>query len=318
MPRIVLLDAHTANPGDLSWAALEAIGPCAIYPRTSPSELLERCAGAEVVITNKAPLSRETIRQLPSLKYIGVTATGTNIVDVDAARDHGITVTNVPGYGTASVAQLVIALILELTHHVGHHAESVRAGRWSKSPDFAYWDHPLLELSGRTLGLIGFGSIGQAVARVALAMDMNVMASRREWTAPPPEGVAAASTDEIFAKADIVSLHCPLTEGTRHLVNDRTLSLMKPSAFLINTGRGPLIDEPALARALEENRLAGAGLDVLSIEPPPPDNPLLRARNCLITPHLAWATREARQRLIAAVAGNLQAFLRGESVNVVG
>ena len=316
--KIVILDAHTANPGDLTWAPLVAIAPCEVHPRTPASEIVARCADAEIVITNKAPLSRETIDRLPKLRYIGVTATGTNIVDLAAARERGVVVTNVPGYGTPAVAQLVFALILELTHHTGHHARTVREGRWSACPDFSYWDHPLVELSGRTLGIIGFGDIGRAVARIGLAFDMTVLASRRSWSEPPPTGVTPATTDEVFALSDIVTLHCPLTEDTTRLINDRTLALMKPSAFLINTGRGPLVDEEALARALDEERLAGAGLDVLSVEPPPPHNPLLRARNCLVTPHLGWATLEARRRLIDAVAANLRAFLDGRPVNVVG
>jgi glycerate dehydrogenase len=316
--KIVLLDAHTANPGDVSWAPLEAIAPCVIHPRTPVAEIVAHCTDAEIVITNKAPLTRDTISRLPRLRYIGVTATGTNIVDVAAARERGIVVTNVPGYGTPAVAQLVFALILELTHHVGHHAQTVRDGRWAASPDFCYWDHPLIELSGRTLGIVGFGDIGRAVARIARAFDMTVLASKREWREPPPEGVTPAATDEIFAHSDIVTLHCPLTEATTHLVGDRTLGLMKPGAFLINTGRGPLVDEAALARALNDGRLAGAGLDVLSLEPPHPDNPLLTAAHCLVTPHLGWATIEARRRLIDQVAANLRAFLDGAPVNVVG
>lgn len=315
--KIVLLDAHAANPGDLSWSALEAIAPCTVYPRTPPDAIIDRCADAEIVITNKAPLTRDTIARLPTLRYIGVTATGTNVVDLEAARDHGVTVTNVPGYGTPSVAQHVFALLLELTHHTGHHAQSVRDGRWASCPDFSYWDHPLVELSGRTLGIIGFGDIGRAVARIGLAFEMTVLASRRSWETPPPEGVTPAETDDIFRLSDVVSLHCPLTEATHHLVCDRTLALMKPTAFLINTGRGPLVDESALARALQNNRLAGAGLDVLSTEPPPPNHPLFTAPRCLITPHFGWATREARLRLIHTVAANLRAYLDGHPTNVV-
>lgn len=315
--RIVLLDAHTANPGDVSWAPVEALGPTSVHPRTAPEDIVSRCAEAEAVLTNKAPLTRESIDRLPNLRYIGVTATGTNIVDLEAARDRGIVVTNVPGYGTPAVAQHVLALVLELTNHVGQHAQSVHHGGWSSCPDFSYWDRPLVELEGRTLGLIGFGDIGRAVARIALAFGMSVLANRRSWREPPPPGVTAADIDTIFARADIVSLHCPLTDETRHLVNNRTLGLMKSSAMVINTARGPLIDEPALARALEDGLIAGAGLDVLCTEPPAADHPLLRAKNCLITPHLAWATIEARQRLIQAVADNLRAFLDGRPINVV-
>jgi glycerate dehydrogenase len=315
--KIVVLDGHTANPGDLSWAPLEALGACEVHPRTPVGEIVARCVDADAVITNKAPLTRDTLSRLPQLRYIGVSATGTDVVDRAAAREYGITVTNVPGYGTPAVAQLVFALILELTHHTGHHARTVRDGRWSACPDFSYQDRPLIELSGRTLGIIGFGDIGRAVARIGLAFDMRVLASRRQWDADAPPGVTPATTDEVLAGSDVVTLHCPLTAETTGLINQRTLALMKPSAFLINTGRGPLIDETALACALGDGRLAGAGLDVLSTEPPPPDNPLLHARNCLITPHLGWATREARHRLIQAVAGNLRAFLEGRPVHVV-
>jgi glycerate dehydrogenase len=315
--KIVLLDAHTANPGDLSWAPLEAIAPCAIYPRTPLTETVARCHEAEIVITNKAPLTREILTALPGLRYIGVTATGYNIVDTVAARELGITVTNVPGYSTPAVAQLVFSLLLELTNHVGHHAGTVRAGRWAECPDFCYWDYPVIELSGRTLGIIGYGDIGSAVARIATAFGMKVLASRREWKTPPPEGVSPASIEEVFAQSDAITLHCPLTEATKHLVNDRTLDLMKPSAFLINTGRGPLVDEASLARALNEGRIAGAGLDVLCVEPPQAGHPLFTAKNCLITPHIGWASREARVRLIAAVAANLRAFLAGQPIHVV-
>ncbi|MBV6498426.1 MAG: putative 2-hydroxyacid dehydrogenase [Prosthecobacter sp.] len=315
--KIVLLDAHTANPGDLSWAPLEAIAPCEIHPRTPVSETIARCADAEVVITNKAPLTREIIEALPRLRYIGVTATGYNIVDTAAARERGIVVSNVPGYSTPAVAQLVFALLLELTNHVGHHARTVRDGRWTACPDFCYWDHPLIELSGRTLGIVGYGDIGSAVARIALAFGMKVLAARREWKTPPPVGVTPADMDEIFSQSDAITLHCPLTDATRHLVCDRTLALMKPDAFLINTGRGPLVDEAALARALNDGRIGGAGLDVLSVEPPKDGSPLFSARNCLITPHIGWASREARVRLINLVASNLQAFLNGSPVNVV-
>lgn len=316
--KIVLLDAHTANPGDVSWAPLEALGTCEIHPRTPAADTVARCAGAAAVITNKAPVTREMMAALPDLRYIGVTATGYNIVDVAAARERGIVVTNVPGYSTPAVAQLVFALLLELTNHVGHHAGTVREGRWAACPDFCYWDHPVIELSGRTLGVIGYGDIGGAVARIAVAFGMRVLASKREWKSPPPEGVQPAGTEEIFSQSDAITLHCPLTDATRHLVSERTLGQMKSTAFLINTGRGPLVDEAALAAALNAGRIAGAGLDVLSIEPPPPGNPLFTARNCLITPHIGWASREARVRLIDQVAANLRAFLAGAPVNAVG
>lgn len=316
--KIVLLDAHTANPGDVSWAPLETIAPCDIHPRTPLTETVARCADAEIVITNKSVLNREIIESLPKLKYIGVTATGYNIVDVVAAKERGIVVTNVPGYSSPAVAQLVFALVLELTNHVGHHAQTVSDGRWVACPDFCYWDHPIIELSGRTLGIIGYGDIGSSVARIAAAFGMKVLASKREWKTPPPVGVTPATIDEVFQNSDVISLHCPLTDATKHLVGERTLALMKPTAFLINTGRGPLVDEAALAQALNAGRIAGAGLDVLSVEPPKADNPLLGARNLLITPHIGWASREARVRLIETTAANLRAFLDGKPVNVVG
>ncbi|MCB1208922.1 MAG: D-2-hydroxyacid dehydrogenase, partial [Verrucomicrobiales bacterium] len=292
--QITLLDAYTANPGDLSWAPLEAIGNCAIFDRTPIEETVARCTNAEVVITNKSVLNRQIIESLPTLRYIGVTATGYNIVDIAAAKERGITVTNVPGYSTPSVAQAVFALILELTNHVGHHAKTVREGRWSACPDFCYWDHPIIELSGRTLGIIGYGDIGSAVGQIGLAFGMNVLANRRNWATPPPAGIRSASHEEIFSQSDVISLHCPLTPETQHMINSRSLSQMKPGALLINTGRGPLIDDAALATALNEGTIAGAGLDVLSTEPPPAGNPLFTAKNCLITPHIGWASRESR------------------------
>ena len=315
--KIVLLDAHTANPGDLSWQPLESIAPCDVHPRTPLEQTAARCAGAEIVITNKAPVTREIIAALPDLQYIGVTATGFNIVDTVAAKERGIVVTNVPGYSTPAVAQHVIALMLELTNHVGHAAASVKDGGWVRCPDFCYWDHPIIELAGRTLGIIGYGEIGSAVGRIGTAFGMKVLASKRTWKEAPPAGVEPAEIDEIFAKSDVITLHCPLTDATKHLVGERTLGLMKRDAFLINTGRGPLVDEAALAKALNEGRIAGAGLDVLSVEPAKADNPLLAAKNCLITPHVAWASRESRKRLIHLTAENIRAFLAGKPVNVV-
>ncbi|MDB6006741.1 MAG: hprA [Prosthecobacter sp.] len=315
--KIVLLDAYTANPGDLSWQPLEAIATCEVHARTPLDQTVARCADAEIVITNKAPLTREIIAALPALKYIGVTATGFNIVDVVAAKERGIVVTNVPGYSTPAVAQHVIALLLEMTNHVGHAAKSVEQGGWVKCPDFCYYYHPIIELSGRTLGISGYGDIGSAVARVAVAFGMKVLASKRTWKEPPPAGVEAAEIDDIFRQSDVISLHCPLTVATKPLVGERTLNLMKPEAMIINTGRGPLVDEPALAKALNEGRIAAAGLDVLSVEPAKAENPLLTAKNCLITPHVAWASRESRVRLIDSTAANLKAFLSGKPVNVV-
>jgi len=315
--KIVLPDAFTANPGDLSWSELEKLGVCEFHDRTPVAEMVARCAGAAVVLTNKAVLNAEIIAALPELKYIGVCATGYNVVDVAAAKERGILVTNVPGYSSASVAQLVFALILELTHAVGRHADSVAAGKWQACADFSFSEQPLLELEGRTLGVVGYGDIGASVARIGLAFGMKVLASKRTWSQSPPEGVTPAETDEIFAQSDVISLHCPLTDATKHLVGPRTLALMKPTAYLINTGRGPLIDEAALAAALQAGQIGGAGLDVLSVEPPSAGNPLIGAPNCLITPHVGWATREARARLIAQVVANLNAWQEGSAVNVV-
>ena len=314
--RIVVLDGFTLNPGDLSWEELKSLGPCEIYDRTKPSELAQRAAEREIILTNKTVLEGALIETLPRLKYIGVTATGTNIVDVAVAGRRGILVSNVPDYGTASVAQTTFALLLELTQQVGHHAESVRLGRWSKSPDFCYWDRPLIELSGLTIGIVGFGRIGQAVATLANAFGMSVLVY-----SPRPRSIPIfarqVGLEELFRQSDVVSLHCPLTPETRGLVNADRLSWMKPSAFLLNTSRGALVDETALARALDSGRIAGAGLDVLSSEPPAPDNPLIRAKNCFVTPHYAWATRAARQRLMNVAVDNVRAFLAGHPQNVV-
>lgn len=314
-PRIVVLDGFTLNPGDLDWAPLRALGECAIHDRIPAAQVAERAADAEVVLTNKTPVSADAIARLPRLRYVGVLATGYNVVDVAAAKARGIPVTNVPGYGTPAVAQHVFALILELASRTGHHAQAVRDGRWSACPDFCFWDFPLVELTGRTLGIVGYGSIGEAVARIGRAFGMNILASARRPRADA--GVEFVSTDEIFRRADIVTLHCPLTDETRGLVNAARLATMKPGAFLINTGRGPLVVEQDLADALNAGRIAGAGLDVLSVEPPPPGNPLFTAKNCLITPHIAWATRAARARLLDEVVGNLRAFLGGTPRNVV-
>jgi glycerate dehydrogenase len=316
--RLTILDAFTANPGDLSWAGLESLATCTFHDRTSPDEALVRAEDAELVLTNKTVLSGDTIRSLPKLKYIGVLATGYNVVDVAAARERGIVVTNVPGYSTPSVAQTVLALLLELTHRVGHHAQTVRDGRWSQCPDFCYWDGTLVELSGRTMGILGYGTIGEGVAKIALALGMKVIANRRTWKDKPIEGVSPASQEEVFAQSDVLSLHCPLTEETKHIINAQNIAKMKPTALLINTARGPLVNEAELAAALNEGRLAGAGLDVLSAEPPPADNPLLTAKNCYITPHIAWASKESRERLIAVATQNVKAFLDGKPQNVVG
>jgi len=314
-PKIVVLDGFTLNPGDLDWRALEEIGDVTVYARTPLAETVARAAGAEIVLTNKAPVSAAHLAELPALRYIGVLATGFNIVDVAAARARGIVVANVPGYGTASVAQHVFALILELAQRTGHHAQTVREGRWSASEDFCYWDFPLLELAGRTLGIVGYGAIGQAVAEIGRAFGMRVLASTRTPRVAP--GVEFGSVEEVFRQADVVTLHCPLTPETQGLVHTGRLAGMKRGAFLINTGRGALVVERDLAAALESGQIAGAGLDVLSVEPPSVDNPLLTARNCLITPHIAWATGAARVRLMGIAVANVRAFLAGRPEHVV-
>ncbi len=316
MMEIVVLDGFTLNPGDLDWAELASLGHCEIYERTSPADLLRRATNADILLTNKAVLTGEDIRRLPRLKYIGVLATGTNVVDLAAARTRGIPVTNVPTYGTTSVAQMTFALLLELAHHTGHHAQTVREGRWTRSADFCYWDFPLIELVGLTMGIVGFGRIGRAVADLAAAFGLKVLAFDPTAARLPPF-VHRVGLETLFRESDIVSLHCPLTEQTAQLVNARRLALMKPTAVLLNTARGPLVDEPALADALNSGRIAGAALDVLAVEPPPADNPLLTARNCIITPHLAWATRAARARLLEIAVANVRAFLQGKPQNVV-
>lgn len=318
MARIVYLDCHTANPGDLSWEPLRALGDCILYDRTAADQVIERAAGAQLVLTNKVALDGPTIRALPDLRYIGVTATGYNIIDVPAARERNVVVTNVPAYGSASVAQMTFALLLELTHHVGHHARTVREGHWSSSPDFCYWDRPLIELAGLTMGIVGVGQIGREVAKLAGAFGMNVIAASRRPIAEPPAGVRIVEVDELFRTSDVVSLHCPLTPLTQGIVNARRLATMKPTALLINTSRGGLVVERDLADALNTGRIAGAAVDVLSIEPPPSTNPILSARNCYVTPHIAWATRAARARLLDMSVKNVRGFLEGRPVNRVG
>ncbi|MDE6486183.1 MAG: D-2-hydroxyacid dehydrogenase [Muribaculaceae bacterium] len=316
--KIVVLDGYGMNPGDLSWGEIEALGSLTVYPRTAPSDVLARAAGADAVLTNKTVLDGATLRALPGLKYVGVLATGYNVVDIDAARALGIVVANIPAYSTASVAQMVFAHLLAITNRVEHYTADNHAGRWTACPDFCYWDESVVELAGKTFGIVGFGNIGSAVARIALAFGMRVLAFTSKPADALPEGVEkAADMRELFTCSDVLSLHCPLTADTRHLVCADTLALMKPSAILINTGRGPLVDEAALAEALNAGRLRAAGVDVLSSEPPAADNPLLSARNCYITPHIAWASTEARRRLMSITASNLRAFLAGSPVNNV-
>jgi glycerate dehydrogenase len=314
---IVVLDGYTLNPGDLSWDEFESLGQGEFFERTTPKELLRHAANAEILLTNKTIITREHIEKLPKLKYIGVLATGTNVVDLAAARERGIPVTNVPAYATASVAQLTFALLLELTLHVGHHSQSVHGGAWTRSNDFCYWERPLVEIAGLTLGLVGFGNIARSVARIAGAFDMKILACARRPPLVAPAGTRFTNLEAVFRESDVLSLHCPLTAETKHLINAERLGWMKPSAFLINTGRGPLVDEDSLAEALNNGRLAGAGVDVLSVEPPTADNPLLTAKNCLVTPHIGWATSAARVRLMKVAVENVRAFLKGTPQNVV-
>lgn len=316
--KLVVLDGHTLNPGDLSWDGLKHFGDLEVHERTSAADILERCKGAEIVFTNKTPLREDVLAQLPDLKYIGVLATGYNVVDVDFARTLGIKVTNVPGYGTASVVQLTFSLLFELCLHVQRHSDSVFNGDWVASADFCYWNYPLIELESKTLGIIGFGSIGQKVADVASALGMNVLAySRTQTDQSHRKNFKWTSLDELLKVSDVVSIHCPLFPQTQNLINKDTLKLMKKSAFFLNTSRGPIVNEQDLADALNTGLIAGAGLDVLSVEPPASNNPLLSAKNCLITPHIAWATKEARARLMAIVEQNLAAYLDGNPINII-
>ena len=315
--KIVVLDGYALNPGDLSWDQLEALGQCTVHDRTSPDETIQRAEGAAVLLTNKTVLSGETLGRLGECRYVGVLATGYNVVDVDAAAAGGIIVTNVPTYSTRSVAQMVFAHVLNLAHHVGHHGRTVSEGRWARSPDFCYWDYPLAELADKTMGIVGLGRIGKATAELARAFGMDVIGYDICADAAAGELCTPVGLDEVFQRSDVVSLHCPLTDETTHLVDARRLGLMKPTAFLVNTSRGPLVDEQALADALNAGLIAGAGLDVLAAEPPAPENPLVSAPNCTITPHIAWATREARARLMAVATDNVRAFLAGRPQNVV-
>ncbi len=315
--QIVVLDGFTLNPGDLSWDGLEQLGSCAVHDRTPANQIIERAGEAEIVLTNKTVLGRETILALPKLKYIGVLATGYNVVDIAAAKERGIPVTNIPDYGTHSVAQFTFALLLELAHHVGHHAQTVRDGRWMRSADFCYWDYPLIELHGLTFGVIGFGKIGRAVAKLADAFGMKVLVHNRSRPKDLPAHFELVALDDLLSRSDVVSLHCPLTPENKQFINAERLARMKPSAFLLNTSRGPLLDERAVADALNSGKIAGAGLDVLSVEPPKADNPLLSAKNCFVTPHIAWATRAARARLMDIALENIRTFLAGTPRNVV-
>ncbi|MDF2607141.1 MAG: hprA [Bacillales bacterium] len=315
--KICVLDGYALNPGDLSWSELEKIGATTIYDRTPEELILERVGDAEIVLTNKTPLKRETLENLPNLKYIGVLATGYDVVDTHAAKDLGKIVTNIPSYGTASVAQMVFALLLEHCHHVQRHSDAVMEGHWANSKDFCFWNHPLIELSGKKMGIIGMGTIGLETARIASAFGMRILAfarNRRELDLPNYEWV---ELDELLRESDVISLHCPSTPETEGLINAERLSMMKNSAILINTSRGKLINSQDLADALNSGVIQGAGLDVLAVEPPEATNPLLQAKNCIITPHIAWATKEARSRLLDMAVENVKAFVAENPINVV-
>ena len=317
--KIVILDGHTANPGDLSWDGLREYGELEVYDRTAPTELLSRAEGAEVILTNKVIIDAKTMAALPFLRYIGVLATGYNVVDIAEAHRRGIVVTNIPAYSTMSVAQMVMAHLLNITNQVALHAESVRRSEWQECPDFSFTKSPLIELDGLTLGIVGLGNTGSATARMAQAMGMQVMAvSSKTEEMLRPLGIRKASGyEQLFSEADVVSLHCPLTDETRHLVNRERLALMKPTAILINTGRGPLLDEQAVADALTEGRLYAVGVDVLTEEPPRKGSPLITAPRCYITPHIAWASAAARRRLVSIATSNVAAFLSGEPQNSI-
>ena len=315
--KIVVLDGYGLNPGDLSWESMQALGELEVFDRTSPAELHQRASDAEALITNKTIISAEDMKALPQLKYIGVLATGYNVVDIDAAKALGIVVTNIPVYSTRSVAQMVFAHLLNITQRVGHYADENNKGRWTNNADFCYWDTPLVELDGKKIGIIGYGNIGQAVAAIATALGMKVYVYSSKPQFLLPQGVQRMSIDEIFHECDVVSLHCPLTDETKGMVNSTRLNSMKSSAILINTGRGPLVNEQDLADALNNGVIAAAGLDVLSTEPPQKDNPLLTAKNCFITPHIAWATKEARIRLMNIAVNNLKSYIGGSIINNV-
>lgn len=314
---IVILDGYALNPGDLSYDNLRQFGTLKVYDRTTPEQVIERAKDADVILINKVVLGEHEFAQLPHLRYIGVQATGYNVVDVEAARKHNITVTNIPAYSTASVAQMVMAHLLNITQSVDYYAQQNRAGRWTKSPDFCYWDNSPIELAGKQMGIIGFGRTGSAVAQLAQAFGMKIATYTSKPQEELPEGVEKLLLDELFATSDVLSLHCPLTPTTRHLVNAERLALMKPTAILINTARGPIVDEQALANALNSGALHAAGIDVLCEEPPVKSSPLFTARNCFVTPHIAWATLEARTRLLQICEANLRAFIEGQPQNVV-
>lgn len=315
--KIVVLDGYTLNPGDLNWDKLKQLGECVIYDRTSPEETLERIQGADAIFTNKVIINSEHLQSTPSLKFIGVLATGYNVIDVEGAKSAGVTVCNIPAYSTDSVAQMVFSHILHFVQNVSMHANSVSRGEWAKSIDFTYRLTPQIELAGKTLGIIGFGQIGQAVARIGLAFGMKIIYQNRSKKKTELQA-HQVDIETLYEKSDFISINCPLTEDNKEFINASSITKMKPGVFLVNTGRGPLIEEQALADALNSGKISGAGLDVLSTEPPAEDNPLFAAKNCWITPHIAWATFEARSRLLEIAVQNLKGFMNGKPQNVIG
>jgi len=316
--KTVILDGYTENPGDLDWKDIQVPGELTVYDRTSltdEEEIIRRIGDAEIVITNKTPITRHVLDACPGIRFISVLATGYNIVDTVCAAEKGIPVSNIPAYGTDAVAQFAIGLLLEVCHHIGHHSETVKQGRWSESPDFCYWDYPLIELKGKTMGIIGYGRIGSAVGRIALAFGMKVLAVKRH---PKDDTLAEFTTlDDLYSRADVISLHCPLTTDNVGMINREAIAKMKDGVIIINNSRGPLIEENDLAQALKEGKVAAAAVDVVSREPIKADNPLLTAPNCLITPHISWAPKESRQRIMEGTAQNICAFLSGKPINVV-
>lgn len=318
MGKIVVLDGYTENPGDLSWSGLEALGELKVYDRTPVDQIAARIGDAEYIYTNKTPITRETLDACPNIKFIGVLATGYDVVDVQAAKEKGITVTNIPTYGTTAVAQFVFALLLEICHHAGAHSEAVKAGEWSRCPDFCFWNYPLIELAGKTFGIIGFGRIGQATAKIAVAFGMKVIAfDEYPDKSLETEDIKLVSLDEVLSRSDVISLHCPLLPSTRGIINKDTIARMKDGVIIINTARGPLIAEEDLKEALDSGKVYAAAVDVVSKEPIRPDNVLLACKNCIITPHIAWVPKESRQRLMDIAVDNLKQFLKGNPVNVV-
>jgi glycerate dehydrogenase len=316
--KIVVLDGYTENPGDLSWGSFEALGSLKVYDRTNgPAEIVSRIGDANAVIVNKTPVSRQTLDACPNVKYIGVLATGYNIVDVNAAKEKGIKVCNIPTYGTAAVGQFAIALLLEVCHHVGHHDKTVHEGKWEKNPDWCYWDYPLIELAGKTMGVIGFGRIGQTTGQIARALGMRVVAYDETQNEPGKKIGEYLSLDRLLAESDVITLHCPLFPATEGIINKNSIAKMKDGVIILNNSRGPLVVEQDLADALNSGKVYAAGLDVVSSEPIKGDNPLLKAKNCIITPHISWAPKESRQRLMNIAVDNLKAFIAGNPINVV-